>query len=348
MKKIILLFLPLLLILANSHVLAKPKIKHDESNFLEPDHTRHVLDEHLTLEGLVELELLYTDSDEFSEESADEFTVSTVELFAGLDLNKHISSKVGFLYEEDETDFELDYATIDFDDMGVEALGLSIGKMYLPFGRFDTSMMNDTLVLELAEIRDVSGLVTWSNSDISISSFLFKGDVESNDQSSTAMGVSTDYALGAATFGLDYLTNVYQTNLFSDYINEQDILIDDAEPAYILRGAYTIENIFVSAELFQSEELDAIASSNPKALHLEAGLKVKVWQFALAWQETEDSVELGLPESRTSVSASREFTSNAINFVVGLELFQDKDYSQSQGGSGNSASNVLLQLGLFF
>ena len=348
MKKIILLFLSITLILASSHVFAKPKIKHDESNFLEPDHTRHIFNEHLTLEGLVELELLYTDSDEFSDESADDFAVSTVELLAALDLNKHISSKVGFLYEEDETDFELDYATIDFDDLGIEALSVSVGKMYLPFGRFDTNMMNDTLVLELAEIRDVSGMVTWSNSDISISSFLFKGDVESNDQSSTAMGVSAEYALGSASVGLDYLTNVYQTNLFSGYINEQDILIDDAESAYILRGAYTFEDFYVSTELFQSKKLNAIASNKPKALHLEAGLAVDVWQFALAWQETEDSVELGLTESRNSVSVSREFSSNTVSLVVGLELFKDEDYSQSQGGSGNTSNNVLLQLGVFF
>ena len=70
-------------------------------------------------------------------------------------LSDYSSAEISLLYEEDSTDLEVDTASISFEKEG-NPFALQVGQTYLPFGMFTTSLVNDTLVLEVAEDCSIS------------------------------------------------------------------------------------------------------------------------------------------------------------------------------------------------
>jgi hypothetical protein len=91
--------------------------------------------------GVVEFEASYSSDDE----TGSDFVVATVDLGLEADLTEGVKANVSVLYEEDDTDLEIDIATISFESLAGTNSALILGQDYLPFGSFETYMVNDTL-----------------------------------------------------------------------------------------------------------------------------------------------------------------------------------------------------------
>ena len=292
----------------------------------------------LSFAGLVELEGSYTDNDGFSDDEDSDIVVATVELAIGAFITDDITAELAFLYEEDGTDLEVDIATIAIDDIADLNINLLMGQFYQPFGSFETNMINDTLVLEAAETREISASIGWGTGPFSVGAYVFNGD-DAVDNFGLTASVDTEHF----TTGFDYISNIYNSDAISDLIPSDQV--DDKEGALIVRGTTAVGPVSVIGEYFIAEELGDFGDIEPEILHLELGMQLGEWLVSGAYQSTDDAVALGLPENRYSVSASTLIVENV---SVALEYWYDQDYDESDGGTDGDANSIVAQIAVFF
>mgnify|MGYP001246288567 CR=1 FL=1 len=159
--------------------------------------------------GTIEVEASYADHD--IDGSSSDLVVATVALELAAEIAPNVNAFVATLYEEDDTDLEIDVATLTIDQLLNSPLSLTLGQDYLPFGRYETALVNDTLALELGETRETMGMLTFSQSGLSLSAFVFNGDHDSSNQSTLEnFGLSLGFENDNVAIGADYLGNIWK------------------------------------------------------------------------------------------------------------------------------------------
>ena len=105
-----------------------------------------------TISGTIEVEASAWDGD--SGEGSD-IKLAKVELGFDAHLNQYTHGHLLFLYEEGEEDdrIRVDEATITIANPAVSPAFFRAGRMYVPFGKFETNMVSDPLTLEIAEAQ---------------------------------------------------------------------------------------------------------------------------------------------------------------------------------------------------
>ena len=121
------------------------------------------ISEHLKLGGVIEAEANYVDAQGAGSES--DIVLATVELSIEATLNDALGGHVILLYEEEEggpDNAVVDEAVISLASStktkGISSV-LHVGKIYLPFGSFNSYMVSDSLILELGEAQDTALLL---------------------------------------------------------------------------------------------------------------------------------------------------------------------------------------------
>ncbi|MGB2929022.1 MAG: LbtU family siderophore porin [Desulfobacterales bacterium] len=137
----------------------------------------------ITLSGLIEAEAYYEDYDydnpATDDEDSSDITLATVELGVDVDIIKHVKGHVLFLWEEDDTEpVDVDEGFITLDGEDVVPLYLNVGKLYVPFGNFESHFISDPLTLELGETRESALTVGCVNEWMDVSVSAFNGDID--------------------------------------------------------------------------------------------------------------------------------------------------------------------------
>ena len=86
-------------------------------------------------------------------------------------------------------------------------------------------------------------------------------------------------------------------------------------------------------------------NSEPRATQLEIAFAANNFIYGVAYQETDEASFLGLPEERISIGLSTEILSG---LDLALELVRDDDYSVADGGTGDSANQLVVQFAAGF
>ncbi|MBU4288740.1 MAG: LbtU family siderophore porin [Proteobacteria bacterium] len=137
----------------------------------------------------IEVEAFYEDKN-FHDPSkrdtdASDLKLATVEFGFDVDIAKHVKGSLFFLYEEDDTDpIEIDEGVITIDGADVVPLYVDLGKMYVPFGRFESHFISDPLTLELGETNESAVVVGSRNDWVELSVGAFNGDIDETDEAS--------------------------------------------------------------------------------------------------------------------------------------------------------------------
>ena len=116
----------------------------EEGSFLQ------AINDHVELSGLVEVEVASWSVDDkgfFEDDDGSDISLATVEVGIDAQISEWSSAHVLLLYEEGEEDDHviIDEGTITLGNMDKFPLYLSAGKMYVPFGSFETNMISDPL-----------------------------------------------------------------------------------------------------------------------------------------------------------------------------------------------------------
>ena len=312
----------------------------DASSFLEA----------FVFSGLVQVQAHFGETQD--NRSTSDLRVDTVELGMAAALNSNVSAELVLLYEEGETDLGVDVATLTFREM-VGDLNGYVGKQYLPFGAFETALVNDTLVLELAEINKTAVQVGSRIHHGEWGAYLFDGDVDRENHVEnwglTFARVETDWQVG-----VDYLSSLAESDGFATVVDDTGLILEDSASAITLSGQWTLGELSVLGEYLTSlgtlqydDGLNGI-HFKPRALQLEldytAAIQQQAWTFAIAWQQTENVAGF-IPRQRFSVGGATDLFPGV---STGMEFWYDTNYSESDGGSGENSMNLVVQISAEF
>ena len=247
---------------------------------------------------------------------------------------------------------------------------LSAGRMYVPFGNFESNMISDPLTLELAETQEAAVQVGFATGGFQASLYAFNGEADKITTTTPAdndviddFGVSIAYKISAGSMeldlGLDYINNIAETGGIegalqggsAPFVEEHTAGI--ALHAIINMDAFTIilEHISASDD-FNIADLDFNgAAASPSASNIELAYTMDIAgreiTFAIAHQSTSDmdTAFIGLPETRNMISVS---TTVADDVGFKLEYSDASDYETTDGGSGESGGMLTAQLAVEF
>lgn len=317
--------------------------------------------DNVALSGLVELEMNATDSDITDEDTSD-ITLATVELAIDATLSDWSSGHLLLLYEEGEEDDHIiiDEGTVTFGNTEKFPGYLTAGKMYVPFGSFESNMISDPLTLELGETNDSAVQVGFEAGDFYGSIYAYNGDVNEvgEDDEVDTFGANLGYGTVIDTMvinvGIDWMNNIGDTDGLGDALPDEieDYVGGLSVHAFLETGPFTFIAEYVTAlDDFEPAELDFKGDgAEPESFMIEAAYTTELFggratTFAIGYQGTDEALALELPEERYIGTVSLELFANT---NLALEYFHDEDYDESDGGTDKDADSATMQVAVDF
>jgi hypothetical protein len=295
----------------------------------------------IEISGLIEVEAGYEDIDHddpaADDEDSSDLVLATVELGIDADFIKHVSGHVLLLWEEDDTEpLDVDEAFIRIDGEDVVPLYLQAGKMYVPFGNFDSFFISDPLTLELGETRESAAVAGVANDMFNLSFGVFNGDIDEkgDDDHIDSFVASAVYTMPEdavegleLTGGISWISNIADSDVLGDEIDGGEL--DDkvgglaAFVTATLNEQWTLIAEYVSAlDKFEAGELsfDNGKKLEPKTWNFELGYAVTdALEVAIRYEGGDELGEL-LPDSQYGIAASYGLLKNttlAVEYLHG-------------------------------
>ena len=315
------------------------------------------------ISGLIEVEAFTSDRTYFgntslSKRDSSDITLATVELGLDAMINQWVSGHILLLWEEDDTEeVVVDEGTITIGNIEKFPLYLTAGKMYVPFGNFESNMIQDPFTLELGETRESAVLLGFEQNGFYASAYAFKGDVKQTHERERVetfggnIGYSFENDNISFDAGVDFINNLESDNI-SDAIEDLGI-IDDNVPGFAGHIIFNCGPLMLIGEyLGTTEDYKAgelyFEKVKPETWNIEAAATAEITgkevTFAIGYQGTEDLMGY-LPEDRFMVSMCTEIFKNT---SAALEFYHDEDYDKKDGGTGRDANVVSAQLAVEF
>ena len=312
------------------------------------------LSERLSFSGLIEVEASATDG--YGGEDESDIVLATVELGLDAQIADWVNGHILLLWEEDDTEpVDLDEGTITLGNPDKFPLYLTVGKMYVPFGNFESNMIQDPLTLEIGETRESAAQVGFEHSGFYGSFYTFNGDIDENgeDNEIKCYGANAGYAFESDAFNIDvgagWINNIADTDGLGD--EYASLTLKDYEGGFSVYaiaafGSFTVIGEYVGAS--DDIEFTTETRQDPSAWNIEVGFTFEAMGretcIAAGYQGT-DSCGGMLPENRYLGTVSI-----ALCDYVGLamEYFHDEDYDINEGGTEDDADTITLQLAVEF
>jgi len=334
----------------------------EEKSFLQ------AINDHVELSGVVEVEANSWSVDDngfYEDDDGSDITLATVEIGIDARITEWASAHILLLYEDGEENDHVivDEGIITLGNMDKFPLYLSAGKMYVPFGCFETNMISDPLTLEMGETRDTAVLFGFESGFFHGSLYAFNGDINKagkNDDIDTYGAVLGYIYAGdnrSVHLTFHYISNLADTDGIGDYledggIDEIDDYVDGISiHAHLGIGPFTLVGEYLTAlDDFEAAEIAFKGSgAEPESWNIELGYTTEIFSremtFAVGYQGTDEAVDLGLAENLYIGSISMElFDYTSLSF----EYFHAEDYDKGDGGTDDDADVATMQLAVEF
>lgn len=314
----------------------------------------------LKISGAIEVEI--NSGDNHTAANGSDIALATIEIGIDAKINNNVSAHILMLHEDDDTEEHvIDEGTIS---IAMGSMFLNAGRMYVPFGNFESNMISDPLTLELAETQEAAVEFGYESNGLRASFYAFNGEADQVGVDNDVVddfGISIAYSMKTGStnldFGFDFINNMAETDTLQAAVLGAPTVDEHtagmALHATINMDAFTIilEHISTSDD-FNTADLDfngAVAS--PSASNIEVAYTTNIagreMTIALAHQSTSDMDTgfIGLPESRNMISVS---TTVADDVGFKVEYTDASDYETTDGGSGESGGMLTAQLAVEF
>lgn len=332
----------------------------------------------IEIAGLVEVEAF--DAEPFGGGDESDVVLATFELGIASQVTDWVEVVASLLYEEDDTDLEVDLAFITIADPDVTPVFLTAGQIYVPLGAYETNLVSDPLTLEIGETRETAVELGVVYEGFGGSVYAFNGDNKiDGDNRLGSCGANLLYGqeLDTVTWtvGAGYISDLGDSNTLQDAVaDNRSARLEELEGAGDpLAGTFNADptertggwtaNLAVIAGGFNliGEYLTAADDFDPDSLSFNgAGAKPSAWNIeigygfemfgkesvvAAAYQGTDEAVALELPKERWMLGLSVGIFDNT---ALSLEYAYDTDYDEDDGGTGDNANAVVAQLAVEF
>jgi hypothetical protein len=332
----------------------------------------------IEIAGLIEVEAAYLEP--FDAPSESDLVLATFELGILSQIGAWVEAGASLLYEEDDTDLEVDTAYITLYNPDVAPVFFTAGQIYVPFGVYETNLVSDPLTLEIGETRETAALLGFEYQGVGGSVYGFNGDTKLNgDNRISSWGANLGYRWErddlsvAMTAG--WINNLgdsdgLQDALFDNRSDRFDELVEGEDPRAesfstdpvdrtggwtvslgIVAGRFNLIGEYLSAtDAFDADSLSwQDKGAKPSAWNVELGYSFVVFGketiAAVAYQGTDEAVALELPKESWLVGWSIGILENT---ALSFEYRHDSDYSECDGGTGDSGNSIVAQLAVSF
>lgn len=322
------------------------------------------LGERVGLSALVEVEA--SAGNGFNGVDESDIVLATVELGLDAKIAEYVKAHLQFLWEEDDTEpIDMDEGTVTVGNTERFPVYFTAGKMYVPFGAFETNMIQDPLTLEIGETNQSAIQVGFEVTGLCGSIYAFNGNIDEkedpDDNEIKCFGANIGYAFEGDSMrlklGADWINNIADSKLLTDVFEEKNVdHIRDYVGGLALHltfnlGSFTFIGEYVGAtDEFHDGELDFKGrGARPRAWNIELAYTRDILgsetTFALGYQGTDEALALELPKDRYLAAIGTGLVENA---SITLEYLHDEDYGKSDGGTDDDANMVTFQLAVEF
>lgn len=311
----------------------------------------------LNLSGAIEVEANYSSGYDKVKDS--DIDLTNVELRIDVPLTDYFSGYALMKWEEDGSEgVFIDEGGIVLGSVDEYGISVTAGKLYVPFGVFETGMISDPLTLELGETREGAAVVDFGAGGFYGATYTFNSEIgdDADDDMIDAFGVVAGYTYETEEVSIDlsagWISNLTSSGGFSDYLDDASItLLDDYTSGATISAIVGFDDFTLIGEYLTALDDDYLKAedSKPETWNLELGYGFKISGHdataAVSYQGSDEAAFLGLPETRIGAT---------VGFVIidglgiALEYIHDEDYDTSDGGTGDSADTVTCQLALEF
>lgn len=276
----------------------------------------------VSISGLVEVEAAFVDNDrDAPNEDSSDITLATVELGIDAKVNENVEGHILFLYEEDGTDFDVDEGTITV--TSPYGLYLTAGKMYVPFGMFNSHFITDPMTLDLGETNESAVLIGRGDELYEFAVGIFNGDVDdsADNEIDDFVASLTLNPLEGLSVGASYISDIADSDSEIAGVTISDSVAGLGLFLTYASGPFTVEAEYVGAiDDFAAAEVGTfeLTGSEPSAYNVE--LAYAVSEDIEAALRFEGSDDLNWIEDRFGVAASfgiYENTSLSVEYLRG-------------------------------
>jgi hypothetical protein len=296
----------------------------------------------------------------YGDENTSDITLATVWLGLGAKVCEWAVANVVLLWEEDDTgQVEVDEGIITLGNLERSPFYLTAGKFAVPFGTYETTMISDPLTLEIGETPQSAVQVGLEHpTGLSASVYTFNGDIDEDGEDDTinCFGANIGFGLDAGRFGLEigagWINNIADSDGLGGWINDSGFTLKDYAGGFTGHVIVTFVPFMVISEYVAATD-DIEFTNSPKweapsAYNIEIGytfeLTGKESTLGIAYQGTNNCGGI-FPQTRLIASIGVCLVENV---GVALEYAHDEDYDVSDGGTGDEADIVTVQLVLEF
>ena len=271
------------------------------------------------------------------DEDTSSLNVSTFEIGIDAKLLEGVKGTASLFWEQGSDPIEVDTAYIVLGGTEKIPVALTAGRLYVPFGSFESSMVSDPLTLELGETRETAAGLGYENNWLNLWAGAFAGEL--NNADSIGKGVASAQITVAErfTFGGAFLSDIGEAGYLDD-INE----LLDAGGSYKRAGAwnayalldvdpFTLHAEYVGAaesmELTDAE--GGVTEMTPKTWSVDAGYTLtEDWSLAARYEGSDQFKPDEMPEHQygaTVAYALNTFTTLAAEYLYGTFEPEDAD-----------------------
>jgi len=349
------------------------KVRKELRENIEEEGNEQKINQYVTLFGLIEFEAVV--GQDFENTSFSEFNVATGQLGFDAQISDWTVGHLLALYEgPDEQTLSLDEANIWLGNYEKFPALLTAGKFYMPFGKFETNMVQDPLTLDLGEVNDYGVAAGFQTNGFFGAVFGYNGMKEKEDESTIkGFGAKVGYELNSNDLSLNtalcWINNMADADSITDVFDENGLdTIHDQINGFGMHllagyGSFSFIGEYIQAldefypgvfdpdtgEMEGAEITFRGHGAKPMAWNTELAYSMDLFDnetvFAVGYQGTEEASGLDLPSARYMGTASMTVLPGTI---ISVEYFHDEDYDIDEGGTGESADVVTTQLAYEF
>jgi hypothetical protein len=317
-----------------------------------------VLATEVDISGLVEVDVAAVEG--YDGVTSSDIVLATAAMVVDAKLNDRVSATVVFLYEEDVTPLGVDegYVTLQMNNV----TSLVAGRVYVPFGSYESNMVSYPLTLLLGETSESAVMLDIKSGNVSGSLYTFNGDADvtstSLNDDALAYGAKVAYESDNLTLGASYISNIADSNRLEDPNLSKTLKAE--VPGVGVNVAWSMNNFSVIAEYVGATQsfangdvlgtqdgtpVTVMNEETPAASSLELAYEMEGTTIAVGYQTSDEAQFLGLPKAVTLATVSFEVMEGA---SLAFEYANAEDYDVVDGGSGNTANTFTAHLAVEF
>lgn len=291
--------------------------------------------------GTIEIEGSYGLGAQSAQQSGD-FSLATVELSVAQQFNQSIEANLLLLYEEEDSPFGVDQATIGITPFTSLPITVVVGKTVIPFGKFDSQLISDPLTLEMAETNRNSLHIEIGTDQLRTTLFAFNHNQNDSDllvATNQSFGASAEINKEAFGVSMSYLHDLSATDILAT--NTKDIIPAIATGTYYRYGNTRFSAEYISAlRRVEGDTFDS-ADFRPGAYQLELAIELEKILLTAGLQGTSQSAALGMPRQRMLIGSNMNLRND---IDVAIQLANEKSYARPNGNQ----LTLLTQLAVAF